>query len=440
MPGDFIVSCIETFFVFVYFNLVLQLDSKKRKAAAMGAFLLAAFISALNMMEISPVITAILRMVVDVFYAFFCFKSTRIERLLYGCSFSVITFVSKRATVKMAGLVSISKLSGLLVPGVTRYEMAPVYYLICFILIIIIACFKKNRMSLPLSYRISFVILISGGVMALEKMLDAIIELDGTHGFGRVVAVLEVACLFLLIVFLAMMYIIMKAAFLYQEKSILQEKHNEEKYISKEFELMKNSLESLRGWKHDMKNHFRVIFELIKNGKNEDAGSYIEKIFGEMEWETVLTETTNPVLNVIIAAKYMRAKHAGIVFDYQMHIEGELPLAFDDLTTILGNILDNAIEANLKLDKERHRFIHVKIRSLRKMLLISVANSSDGIYERKGKQFISLKDEKSGIGLRQVERAVDKNRGFMNVSAKEDVFIVTVCIPIVGEVKNSAAN
>lgn len=422
MFGEIIVSFIETFLVFIYFILVLQ--SKSKKLAASGALLLAAFVSILNVIGTNSDSTIILCMLAQASYAFFCFKGSRFERMFYGCSFAVIVSASEQVTFKMAGL------SKILPPSENRYGMMPIYYLSCLILILIIACYMKNRMALPVSYRIPLIIMLVCGVRALEKMLDIIIKLNGIKGIESSVNVLEDVSLFWLIVFLAMMYMIMKTAALYQTRNALLKKQNEEQYILKEYEFMKSNMETLRGWKHDMKNHLRVISGLIDNKKDEEASLYITKIFGNIDNKTILIGAANPVLDVIIANKYLNAKNAGIEFSFQIYVEEDLSLESIELTTILGNILDNAIEANLKLDAEKNRFIDIKIRTLLRMLQISVINSCNGVYKMEGDDFISTKNTNSGLGLRQVKKALERIGGFMEVSAEKESFKVKACIPL----------
>lgn len=428
MFGEIIVSFIETFLVFIYFILVLQ--SKSKKLAAIGALLLAAFVAILNVIGTNSESTIIFCMLAQASYAFFCFKGSRFERMFYGCSFAVIVSASEQVTFKMAGLISVTKLSKILLPSENRYGMMPIYYLSCLILILIIACYMKNRMALPISYRIPLIIMLACGVMALEKMLDIIIKLNGIKGIESSVNVLEDVSLFWLIVFLAMMYMIMKTAALYQTRNALLKKQNEEQYILKEYELMKSNMETLRGWKHDMENHFRVISGLIDNKKNEEASLYITKIFGNIDNKTILIGAANPVLDVIIANKYLNAKNAGIEFSFQIYVEDDLPLESIEVTTILGNILDNAIEANLKLDAEKNRFIDIKIRTLLRMLQINVINSCNGVYKMEGDDFISTKNTNSGLGLRQVKKALERIGGFMEVSAEKESFKVKACIPL----------
>lgn len=427
--GEIFSSFIETFILYTYFKLVLETEPAGRKKQIAGAFVVAALVSSLNILRLDSTIKLIINMGIQTAYAFFCFGGNYFEKIFFGCSFGGIAVLSDQVTFRVASLLPISSLNIVLEPGCVRYELMVVYYLSCIALVSVIVSLKRNRMTLPVRYQLPLVVIIACGLIALDKLLDVIILTDGVEEYSGITDLTSFVCFLLLAVFLSMIYMITRLARLYQERNELQEKQRQEEHALKEYETMRNSVEALRGWKHDFRNHLGIIDSLVRGGKSSEALDYIKKTYGDMEAGTFLVNSGNIVLDSIISSKAMIARNEGIRFSFEIYLENEFVLSPSELTSVLGNILDNAIEANFKLGKEFPRFIEMKVRSRNQMIEIVVENSCDGVYFRDEGKWKSRKDEKHGIGLRQVERIVAKNGGFLTYDPGKVSFKISIMLP-----------
>ena len=112
-------------------------------------------------------------------------------------------------------------------------------------------------------------------------------------------------------------------------------------------------------------------------------------------------------------------------------VPANLSISDVDLCVIIGNLLDNAMEACEKQEEISERFIRVFIGVLKKQLYISVMNSVGGEVKKEGKLYVSAKPFGShGFGLMRVNRIAEKNGGYVNRQNEPGVFATEVMLPL----------
>ena len=138
---------------------------------------------------------------------------------------------------------------------------------------------------------------------------------------------------------------------------------------------IEESYKNNRKLKHDLNNHLLAIELRIKNGKQEEALDYIHKISQNITGIKVL-ETENETLNYIINSKIMTMERYEIEFEYKI-LSSLKQLEVFDIVTIMGNLLDNAIEASEKCEIKEERSINVICKKHGKMLVIFLVFGHD---------------------------------------------------------------
>ena len=119
-----------------------------------------------------------------------------------------------------------------------------------------------------------------------------------------------------------------------------------------------------------------------------------------------------------------------IKLDVEIIVPQKIKISAYDMTAILGNLLDNAITA-LKKCTDLKMF-SVKINYCKDNILITISNSFNGIIKEKNGILETLKDDKNnhGLGLKSVEEAVNRNDGHTSVSYNNNIFKVTILLPV----------
>lgn len=176
---------------------------------------------------------------------------------------------------------------------------------------------------------------------------------------------------------------------------------------------------------HDIKNHMQTIDSLYESGESKEAKVYLKDMYGLLDSLGQKIYTENKVLNVVINDKVHLAKKNDI--DIKVLI-GDVDLSFIkeiDITTIISNLLDNAIEGTKETE---NREITLKIDKFNNFLIINVVNSFKKvkvIHE----EFRTTKENHLGLGLKNIKRTVEKYSGSINIKTSDNIFKINIMIP-----------
>lgn len=186
---------------------------------------------------------------------------------------------------------------------------------------------------------------------------------------------------------------------------------------------------SLHGLRHDLKNHLQVASALIQMGSVKEGTEYLGKID-----ESVFSvfSTGCLALDSQLTLKELEMRHRGIRFDHKLSGLGALPVSDFDLCTIVGNLLDNSIEAiGRHVTPPDDPCVHLKISRVREMLYIECRNPVDlSSIQEKDSRFLSSKRGKGhGLGIQNVERLVQRAQGSSAFYIENGQFIVFISIP-----------
>lgn len=181
--------------------------------------------------------------------------------------------------------------------------------------------------------------------------------------------------------------------------------------------------------RHNLKNRLVAISALLKEGKIGEASGEIEKM---IQTNGLLRQAAahsgNLALDALVNYKYSVALAEGIVMECCIEVPAELPADGTDLCVILGNLLDNALEAVRDLPKEKRR-VGLTIRLTKGILFIAVENPYMGeIVVDEQNRIRSSKAGDHGIGLISVERTAAKYDGGVSVRYDGGVFRVSVTL------------
>jgi len=166
--------------------------------------------------------------------------------------------------------------------------------------------------------------------------------------------------------------------------------------------------------------------ELYYRNDKEEAVDYIKEINTILKPLLPQQLTNNGILNILLNDKIQLTEKLHIDLQYEI---GNVDLSFMnpmDITTIFGNLLDNAIEACEQVNGSS--WIKLKISPYYEMIAIKVENTSNNIDRWIEGRPVSQKGFNHGIGLSNVKRAVEKYDGSMNLSKENGIFQCNVLI------------
>lgn len=180
---------------------------------------------------------------------------------------------------------------------------------------------------------------------------------------------------------------------------------------------------------HEYKNQLAFIAALARDSKLEEINLYLKKYNDQIVINTDLIDTNNVIVNAILNSKYQEAREKGIVFVIKVNDLSELKIKDEDIVLILSNLLNNAMEANVKSD---NAVIRLKFVKERHQTIISVVNTFSKEPITAGNKFITTKTEDvdfHGIGIENIKEAVEKYGGSYVIKYDKKSFRFAILIP-----------
>ena len=187
--------------------------------------------------------------------------------------------------------------------------------------------------------------------------------------------------------------------------------------------------QEMRGYKHDFHHHLQTLKGQLEAGEVDRALAYIEQLDNQLMNVDTLLKTGNVSLDAILSAKIAQAKAEGIAVTIKANVPDNLLLSDLELSIIIGNLLDNAIEENKKLSIE-DRFIRIYIGQKNTQFYLAFTNAAGKKQERRGGLFGSTKGMEHGFGLARVESIVKKYGGLFSADSEDGGFTAEILIPL----------
>ena len=227
-------------------------------------------------------------------------------------------------------------------------------------------------------------------------------------------------------------------------KELLEEKQRIELSLAKqktELELahldrLREKFDENKKFLHDIKNHLQVL-QNLNNTDDKNQLNYLKSINERMEKMELYVECSNKVMETLLNEKISIAKNKFIDFEYSLASIDDLNFINDfDLITIFANILDNAIDSAIVTEKP---YISFHMKRHHDIVVISIENSTVNEINRDNfGDIITTKHDKTshGIGLKNVKNCLLTYDGILDISKKDDRFIVIMTIPIKPSIQN----
>lgn len=199
--------------------------------------------------------------------------------------------------------------------------------------------------------------------------------------------------------------------------------------VEQHYAEVENMYRTMRGWRHDWHNHIQALSAQLDGGEYEKARSYLNEINQSiLNIDTVL-KTGNTMADAILNSKISLMKSRQIEVEAQAQVPASLSVPNVDLCIIIGNLLDNAMEACSKLEPE-NRFVHIYIHVKGAMLYMSFTNSAGKKQRKVGNLFLSSKGSGHGFGLTRVDSLVAKNGGYLTRASEDGGYTTEVTLPL----------
>ncbi len=411
---DLIINVIDYLIIFRYFNFFGGKRNIERKYCVSLFFSCIILMSAANQFQ-SQRVNLILCILMIYLYSF---------SFSYSISYHIILpvlYIGFGIVAELIGFL-ILNVSGEVIPYFIRYYGSSfICEFIRFLIVYAVCSIKK--INLPkLSFSTGkFLVIIPFSSLVICCMAINIIQNSKNN-------LVNIMCLVIIIMTITSNILMVKMFFKvidtlsdnYQKEMLLQEAEAKEEYYQ---EVEKSSRE-VQKIKHDLKNMLLAICGSYKE-KNK-ISEEIRKIVQELDDSDKKIYTSNVVINTIINNKISQAENLNIKTEIDIKVPKSVGLDYKDAGILLGNILDNAIEACERINKDR-RWIKIDIFRQKNTLFIKVCNT-------KNKELANISKSSKhdvhnhGIGVSSIESIAKKYDGYVEFVDKGEKFEVDVSL------------
>ncbi len=200
--------------------------------------------------------------------------------------------------------------------------------------------------------------------------------------------------------------------------------------VEQHYREVENMYKKMRAWRHDFHNHMQVLSAYLDCGKIEEAREYLKDVNENLQTVDTVIKTGNTMVDAILNSKISIMNTRGITVNATARVPSEIKISDVDLCIIIGNLLDNALEACDKLPKE-NRFVRIYINVKNNAhLYMSFTNSAGEKQKKLGNIFASTKGASGGLGLYRVDGLVSKYNGYLTRGSEDGGFTTEVILPL----------
>lgn len=373
---EYIVNFLELalFIIFIHKKLRIRANYK-HQAVLMFLFVSFQFavLCTLNKMGISSYSTLMSSCVLDIGYAVLFYRDSIIRRIFWGFSYSIICLVAEQISFFIPVTLFKGASLELLLGGTLRKPYTMLYLAMIAVFVLLFHSIGNKDISLSPFQKVAYIFIAISGLAIGHYILRLTLESVDKFGDSSFSARLSLVDLFFIILFLVLMLYIYQLGYSKEENIRLLEEQKIYELERTEFNSLSETTERLRKMKHDMQIYVDAINVLAKDKKWDELIAYTEQYHNTLATTQSAIATGNIAIDCILTAKLDYAEKHGIKTEYSIMAPENFPLDSVELSSILGNIWNNSIEAGERLiisDPTEHPYIYFYIKPYQNMILI----------------------------------------------------------------------
>lgn len=221
--------------------------------------------------------------------------------------------------------------------------------------------------------------------------------------------------------------VLLNGFIVFRDFNILNKHNYKYDMMQKSLEQMEKLNNTLRAQRHDFMNHLQIVYSLMEMEEYEEAQSYIDKVFNDIQKVNKVLKTSNPAVNALLQAKLLYAEKKGINMEVAVTSQlKDLKMPSWEFCRVLGNIIDNGIYA--LQSKDINRILQVELYEDIKMYRFRIKNNGPEIpKDIKNRLFeggFTTKGQAGeGMGLYIVKELIESYGGSISVCSDENITI-----------------
>ena len=208
--------------------------------------------------------------------------------------------------------------------------------------------------------------------------------------------------------------------------------HNfQSELIAKYYDEVQNMYQQVRGWRHDYHNHVQMMKAYLSQGQYQQLDAYLDQLTTDLSTVDTVIKTGNVMVDAILNSKISIAKSRQIAINAKAIVPKQFECSDLELCIVVGNLMDNAIEACMELSNPADRFIRIYLDVIKGKFYLCITNSMNRpIHKVHGKYRTTKTEEGHGFGLARIDSIVSKYGGCINRQHEEGIFSTEVILPL----------
>lgn len=208
----------------------------------------------------------------------------------------------------------------------------------------------------------------------------------------------------------------------------------------KTYEDLLSKVRENRRQRHDFRHHIFMIKQFCDAKQYEELQVYINAYIGTLSLDDPMMFCDNAMINTILQYYDHIAKDQHIECTFEVSLPKKLQIDDADICTLLGNAMENAIEACCRQESTK-RFIHLQGKLMNQsIMVISIRNSYEGdLHKNHAGVLLSSKRSEEGIGVSSIQSIVKAYNGVCNIEYQNNIFELS-CMLILSKETETATN
>ena len=203
--------------------------------------------------------------------------------------------------------------------------------------------------------------------------------------------------------------------------------------VSTHFAEVEEMHKEMRGWRHDYHSHIQTLKSLAAEGELVAIKTYLNELETDLTNLDIKIKTGNPMADAILRSKIALAKSHGIDVVVDANVAISLTVGAVDLCIIIGNIMDNAIEANQHMADMTggNGIIRIYITIKNTQLYMSFTNTVP-LGHKKAKvngRYRTTKGAGHGFGLVRIDNIIERYNGYLSRNSEDGFFTTEILLP-----------
>ena len=431
---EIFVCLIEALLITYLLNQKIGLNSRSKIRLFLSVGVFTCILSLFTFLEVSSSQRILLDFSACVLTAFWIFNGLHrtiwYKAVLWPGIYFLIVTLADNITFSVAEAMVDAPFEEFMEFGNARIQFTLVYLFVVAVMVWVAAHLGEPEPVFPSAVGVVLFALLSIGIFAEEFVLDLSLMLGTNPATAAEARKLTVLCYILLLILFTLLVTFEWLGVILRKNRELQQEQQLMLAEQQQYDLMVSTTESLSEWKHDYQGQLRLISTLIEQEKYAELKQFCGQLDSALPASACILCSGNRTIDAVISLHMMEARRLNIRFDTQLYLPHEIPLKDVTFSSLVGNLLDNAIEACKKIPE--NAAIKFEIRPWKQMMYLFCSNSSDGTYLHgtQGSLLSTKKEKHHGIGIRRIREIVEQAGGTCQFQAEKDHFSVSIMIPL----------